>query len=66
MAEFTTIMNTLVRRVLSDVTAAHGFPSIELSRVRVRGRPVSETSRTVEEPDFIGNSDILLITEFFH
>ena len=53
MAEFPTIMNTLVRRLLSDVTAAHGSPSIELSRVRVRRRPVSETSRRAEESDFI-------------
>ena len=66
MAEFPTIMNTLVRRLLSDVTAAHGSPSIELSRVRVRRRPVSETSRRAEESDFIGNSDILFITEFSH
>ena len=62
-AEFPTIMNTLVRRLLSDVTAAHGSPSIELSRVRVRRRPLSETSRIVEESDFI--DDILLMMIFY-
>ena len=66
MAEFTTVMNTLVRRLISDVTAAHGSPSIELSRVRVRGRPASETSRIAEESDFIGNSDSLFIRDFLH